>query len=73
LVEGSGPVKHCEKRSVREETVSKTPKQLTAVHVHHRIGVPARDVTVEGGGLSKHCRKKGVREETVFKHITTTY
>ena len=55
LVEGSGPVKHCEKRSVRENMVCErkhfktwTPLQLTVLHVSHCPSVPARDVAVEG-------------------------
>jgi len=34
-VEGTGRVKHWKKMVVREETVFKTPLQLTAVHVRH--------------------------------------
>jgi len=53
---------------VREETVFKTPLQLTFVHGRHLGGIPAGEVAVELRGLVKHWKKK-VREETVFKHM----
>ena len=52
---------------VREETVFKTPLQLTVLHVRHCSGLPLGDVAVEGTGPVKRWKKEGVREETVFK------